>query len=71
MVTEKGLVKKITIEVSENADKKELERIGNNIHFQLVGNKDYVDCNIILRLDTDAVRLYIYEEAKDVPDIII
>ena len=53
-------------------DKKEQMRIGNSIHHQLVGNKDYVDSNIVLNIDVDnEVNLYIYKECENVPDIII
>lgn len=53
-------------------NEKEQLRIGNSIHRQLVGNKDYIDCNIILNIDIkNEVNLYIYKECKNVPDIII
>ena len=53
-------------------DEKEQMRIGNSIHHQLVGNKDYVDNNIVLNIDVDnEVNLYIYKECENVPDIII
>lgn len=59
----------ITIRV---VDEKEQLRIGNSIHCQLVGNKDYIDNNIILNIDTDhEVNLYIYNECKNVPNIVI
>lgn len=53
-------------------DEKEQMRIGNSIHHQLVGNKDYIDNNIVLNIDVDnEVNLYIYKECENVPDIII
>lgn len=53
-------------------DEKEQMRIGNSIHHQLVGNKDYIDNNIILSIDTEnEVNLYIFKECENVPDIII
>ena len=53
-------------------DEKEQMRIGNSIHHQLVGNKDYVDNNIVLNIDVDnEVNLYIYKECENVPDVII
>ena len=53
-------------------DEKEQMRIGNSIHHQLVGNKDYVDNNIVLSIDVDnEVNLYIYKECENVPDVII
>lgn len=53
-------------------DEKEQMRIGNSIYHQLVGNKDYMDSNIVLNIDVDnEVNLYIYKECENVPDIII
>ena len=53
-------------------DVKEKRRIANSIHQQLVGNKDYIDCNIILNIDDkNEVNLYIFNECENVPDIII
>lgn len=53
-------------------DEKEQMRIGNSIHHQLVGNKDYIDNNIVLNIDVDnEVNLYIYKECENVPDVII
>ena len=53
-------------------DEKEQMRIGNSIHHQLVGNKDYVDNNIVLSIDVDnEVNLYIFKECENVPDVII
>ena len=66
---DKDLKMHITI---RTIDEKEQLRIGNSIHRQLVGNKDYIDCNIILNIDVEnEVNLYIYKECKNVPDIII
>lgn len=66
---DKDLKMHITI---RTIDEKEQLRIGNSIHRQLVGNKDYIDCNIILNIDIgNEVNLYIYKECKNVPDIII
>lgn len=67
---EKGLKMKITIEINPD-DKHGIERIGNSIHEQLVGNEYYKNNGIVLCLDEDAVRVYIGEEVEDVPDIII
>ena len=53
-------------------DKEEQIRVGNSIHFQLVGNKDYIDNNIVLNIDVEnEVNLYIYKECENVPNIII
>lgn len=55
----------------EARDDKDLERIANGIHQQLVGNEDYRNNNILLNIDVDAVRLYFFEECKEIPDIVI
>lgn len=66
---DKDLKMHITIRTT---DEKEQMRIGNSIHHQLVGNKDYIDCNIILNIDDEnEVNLYIFNECENVPDIII
>ena len=53
-------------------DVKEKRRIANSIHQQLVGNKDYIDCNIILNdYYEDEINLYIFNECENVPNIII
>ena len=58
----------IQIEVK---DEKEQLTIANAIHEQLRGNQDYIDSNIILNIDVDAIRVYVFEECTDVPTIII
>ncbi len=53
-------------------DDKEQMRVSNSIHHQLMGNKDYVDNNIILNIDMDnEVNVYIFKECENVPAIII
>lgn len=53
-------------------DVKEKRRIANSIHQQLVGNKDYIDCNIILNdYYEDEINLYIFNECENVPNIVI
>jgi hypothetical protein len=53
-------------------DDKEQMKIGNSIHHQLVGNKDYIDNNIILNIDdNNEVNLYIFKECESIPDIVI
>ena len=60
---------KITIETS---NEKEQEKVANGIHYQLVGNQDYIDNNIILNIDVkNKIRLYIFKECENVPDIVI
>lgn len=64
-----NLKMKITIECS---DEKEQMNIGNYIHEQLVGNKDYIDSNILLNIDVEnTIRLYIFKECEEIPTISI
>lgn len=54
----------------ETANEDEKMAVGNSIHNQLVGNKDYIDSNIILNVDGyETVRLLIFEECTNVPKI--
>lgn len=59
---------KITIKTKDNDER---YKIGEHIHNQLVGNRDYIDCNIILNCtDVDCtVLLMIFEECTDIPPI--
>lgn len=53
-------------------DEKEQEHLGNFIHEQLRGNKDYMDNNIVLNIDVDdTIKIYIFKECENIPDIII
>ena len=53
-------------------DDKEKRRISNLIHNQLVGNKDYIDCNIILNdYYENEINLYIFNECENIPNIVI
>ena len=53
-------------------DNKEKMRIANLIHNQLVGNKDYIDCNIILNdYYENEINLYVFNECENVPNIVI
>lgn len=46
--------------------------ISNAIHTQLAGNKDYIDSNIVLNIDTgNEVNIYVFDECKDVPTFVI
>lgn len=65
---EKDVKKYIQIEVK---DDKELENIANYIHEQLRGNEDYINSNILLNIDVDAVRLWFFDECKEIPVISI
>lgn len=64
-----NLKMEITIKVN---DEKEQLRIGNSIHEQLVGNKDYIDSNIILNIDEEnIIKIYIFNECESVPNIVL
>ena len=53
-------------------DNKEKMRIANLIHNQLVGNKDYIDCNIILNdYYENEINLYVFNECENIPNIVI
>ena len=47
-----------------------IEEIGNTIHQQLVGNKDYINSNIGISLETDEVLIWIDDCEGEIPDII-
>lgn len=68
---EKNILPNLKYVQIEAMDDKDLERIANSIHEQLVGNEDYINSNILLSIDVDAVRLYFFEECKEIPNIII
>lgn len=66
---EDGLIRKITITCSDDKDQL---RVGNAIHEQLRGNPDYVNNNIILNIDVkNEVNMFIYEDCKEIPTILI
>lgn len=53
-------------------DDKEQMAVGNHIHEQLVGNKDYMNDNIILNTDEPCeVNVYIFKECKEIPTLVI
>ena len=53
-------------------DNEEKRRIANLIHNQLVGNKDYIDCNIILNdYYENEINLYVFNECENIPNIVI
>lgn len=62
----------ITIECVDNEDAR---KVAEDIHNQLVGNKDYIESNIMLSLDpwdlSNKVELYFFEECIDIPEITI
>ena len=60
--------KQITIKV--NGDDKERLAIANSIHEQLIGNSDYIDNRIILNVGEE-VNLYIFDDCKEDPTIVI
>ena len=55
----------------KNVDKHTIEDIGMVIHQQLVGNKDYIDSNIGIRLETDHVLIWFDHCEEEIPDIIL
>lgn len=61
---------KLYIQIETSTEEEKL-RIGNKIHNQLVGNKDYIDCNIVLNIDEPyTVRLWIYDDCVNpIPEI--
>lgn len=62
-------IKRIEIKIITNTEEEKME-VGNYIHKQLVGNQDYIDCNIILNIDNPCtVSLYVFEECKEFPAI--
>lgn len=65
----KTFKKAIAIECSSNEEKMAISR---KIHCQLVGNKDYIDSNIVLNHDEDCmVMVFIFNECEEMPEIII
>ena len=60
---------KITIETTTKDEQME---ISNSMHNQLKGNEDYINNNIILNCNEENVtKLFIFNECKNVPKIII
>ena len=65
--------------IIKTASEEEEGRIAEKIHDQLVGNKDYINCRIILnmsgdRLDDDTkneVHVYIFNDSESDPEIVI
>lgn len=55
----------------ETATEDEKVKLGNKIHEQLVGNKDYIDSNIVLNIDLHPrmVQVWIFDECHDIPEI--
>lgn len=61
------LLASVTIETKNDDEKM---RIGSNIHEQLRGNQDYIDCLIILNIDEpNIVRLWVDKRCKEIPNI--
>jgi hypothetical protein len=68
-----GLRKLIIIKTNSHEEEYE---VCKKIHEQLVGNQDYIDCNIVLNMSSDRVdetenevHLYIFDDAKANPEI--
>lgn len=61
--TDKEVPVRVALEITTK-DNDERYRIGDQIHEQLKGNKDYMDCAIILNIEEDRkVRLFVFEDA--------
>ena len=60
---------KIIIRPKE-VDKHTIEEIGNSIHQQLAGNRDYIDSNIGISLETDHVLIWFDDCEGEIPDIV-
>jgi hypothetical protein len=54
----------------KEVDKHTIEHIGESIHQQLVGNQDYIDCNIGISLETDHVLIWIDDCEGSIPNIV-
>lgn len=64
-----GLIKHISIKCVDDEEKM---NVGNRIHMQLTGKKDYIYDNIILNIDKPCeVNVYIYKECEEIPTITI
>lgn len=62
-----GLIRHISIEV-RNRD--EQLALGGKIHKQLMGNADYVDCNIIVNIEeVNEINIYIFKECTCIPEL--
>lgn len=69
------LRRQITIKTSSQEEE---FRIAEKIHEQLVGNQDYIDCNIVLNMSADRrdgteneVHVYIFNDSGSDPTITI
>ena len=54
----------------KEVDRHTIENIGNSIHQQLVGNQDYIDSNIGISLETDAILIWFDDCKGKIPDIV-
>jgi len=64
-----GYERYIRIEASTEEEK---ARVGEKIHEQLVGNKDYVDSRIVLNIAQPlTVQLWILDGCENIPEICI
>ncbi len=54
----------------KQVDKHTIEDIGNSIHQQLVGNKDCINSNIGISLETDHVLIWFDDCEEEIPDIV-
>lgn len=66
------MIKQITIKTD---NEESMFKVRDNIHKQLVGNEDYIDCNIVLNDDNygsgeSQVNIYFSENVKDESEIL-
>lgn len=54
----------------KEVDKHTIEEIGTVIHQQLVGNKDYIESNIGISLETDKVLIWFDDCEEEIPNIV-
>ena len=54
----------------KEVDRHTIENIGNSIHQQLVGDQDYIDSNIGISLETDAILIWVDDCKGEIPDIV-
>lgn len=64
--------------IIKTSSEEEEFRIAEKIHEQLVGNQDYINCNVVLNMSADRrdgtkneVHVYIFNESESDPTITI
>ena len=55
-----------------NIRESEKMQLAEKIHKQLVGNKDYIESNILLNCDfPETIMIWIFKECENIPEITI